>query len=91
VKTPSSGAVTLTFTSIPIKNMGDDAAAVRLTTTLTKPDGSKLTVPALLGAVEDHHRLLLLITAGTGGATPDQAAFTALLEKAYSTQASALD
>jgi hypothetical protein len=83
--------VTLTFQSIPVKELGDDAAAVQLITTLTKPDGSKLSVPALLGAVEDHHRLLLLITAGTGGVAPDQAAFTALLEKAYRTQASALD
>ena len=91
VTTPSSGTVTLTFRSIPLKAMGSDAAAVQLTTTLTKPDGSTLSVPALLGAVEDHHRLLLLITAGTGGAAPDQGAFTALLEKAYSTQASALD
>ena len=91
VTTPSSGTVTLTFQSIPVKTMGDDAAAVELTTTLTKPDGSKLSVPALLGAVEDHHRLLLLITAGTGGASPDQAAFTALLDKAYTTQAAALD
>jgi hypothetical protein len=91
VTTPSSGTVTLTFRSIPLEHLGDDAAAVQLTTTLTKPDGSTLSVPALLGAVEDHHRLLLLITAGTGGAAPDQAAFTALLEKAYSTQASALD
>jgi hypothetical protein len=91
VTTPSSGTVTLTFQSIPLEELGDDAAAVQLTTTLTKPDGSKLSVPALLGAVEDHHRLLLLITAGTGGVAPDQAAFTALLEKAYRTQASALD
>lgn len=91
VTTPSSGTVTLTFQSIPLQKMGDDAAAVQLTTTLSKPDGSKVSVPALLGAVEDHHRLLLLITAGAGGAAPDQGAFTALLEKAYSTQASALD
>jgi hypothetical protein len=91
VTTPTSGTVTLTFQTLPVGTMGDDAAAVRLTTTLTKPDGSTLSVPALLGAVEDHHRLLLLITAGTGGAAPDQAAFTALLEKAYRTQASALD
>lgn len=91
VTTPSSGTVTLSFEPLPLGTMGDDAAAVQLTTTLTKPDGSKLSVPALLGAVEDHHRLLLLITAGTGGAAPDRAAFTALLEKAYRTQASALD
>ena len=91
VTTPSSGTVTLTFRSVPVKKMGDDAAAVELTTTLSKPGGSTVSVPALLGAVEDHHRLLLLITAGTGGAAPDEGAFTALLEKAYTTQASALD
>jgi hypothetical protein len=89
--TSPQGTVTLTFSSLPLKKMGDDAAALQLTTALTKPDGTSASVPALLGAVEDHGRLLLLVTAGTAGAAPDQAAFTALLEKAYSTQAHALD
>jgi hypothetical protein len=91
ITTPQSGAVTITFTTVPVKHMGEDAAALQLTTSLTKPDGTKASVPALIGAVEDHHRLLLLITAGTNGTTPDPSAFTALLDKAYSTQAHAFD
>src|SRR3954452_24605898 len=87
---PQAGQATITFTTVPIKDLGDDAAALQLTTSLTKPDGTKASVPALIGAVEDSGWLLLLITAGTNGAAPDQAAFTALLEKAYSTEHSAL-
>jgi hypothetical protein len=89
--TSPQGTVTLTFQSVPVRKMGDDAAAVQLTTALTKPDGTSTTVPALIGAVEDHGRLLMLVTAAGNGAAPDQAAFTALLEKAYATQAHALD
>ncbi|MCU1615865.1 MAG: uncharacterized protein JWO98_3405 [Frankiales bacterium] len=91
VTTPRSGTVTLTFAGVDVKKLGSDSAAMQLTTALTKPDGTSVSVPALLGAVEDHDRLLLLITAGKYGAAPDQAAFAALLEKAYSTQARALD
>jgi hypothetical protein len=87
---PQAGQATITFTTLPIKDLGDDAAAVQMTTAVTKPDGTKASVPALIGAVEDHDRLLLLITAGTNGAAPDPAAFTALLEKAYSTEHAAL-
>jgi hypothetical protein len=91
VTTPQAGKVTLTFQTVQVKDLGDASAAVQLTTAVTKPDGTTASVPALIGAVEDHDRLLLLLTAGTHGAAPDQAAFTALLEKAYSTQHSALD
>ena len=87
---PQAGQATIAFTTVQIKDMGDDAAALQMTTSLTKPDGTKASVPALIGAVEDHSRLLLLITAGTNGVAPDQAAFTALLEKAYATQHAAL-
>jgi hypothetical protein len=87
---PQAGQATITFTTLPIKELGDDAAAVQMTTAVTKPDGTKASVPALIGAVEDHDRLLLLITAGTNGTAPDPAAFTALLEKAYSTEHAAL-
>jgi hypothetical protein len=91
ITTQQSGAATITFVTVPLKKVGDDAAALQMTTSLTKPDGTQASVPALIGAIEDHDRLLLLITAGTNGAAPDPAAFTALLEKAYTTQATALD
>jgi hypothetical protein len=87
---PQSGQATITFTTVQIKDMGDDTAALQMTTSLTKPDGTRASVPALIGAVEDSDRLLLLITAGTNGAAPDQASFTSLLEKAYSTEHAAL-
>jgi hypothetical protein len=91
VTTPESGTLTLTFQTLPVKDMGDDAAAMQLTTSLTRPDGTTATVPALLAAVEDHGRLLLLVSAGTHGEPQDQQAFTTLLETAYATQAHALD
>src|SRR5438270_805078 len=71
---PQAGQATITFTTVQIRDLGDDAAALQMTTSLTKADGTKASVPALLGAVEDSDRLLLLITAGTNGAAPDQAA-----------------
>jgi hypothetical protein len=50
-----------------------------------------MTVPALIGAVQDGKRLLLLATVATDGTPPDEAAFTSLLQKAVSTEQKALD
>ena len=74
---------------------------LRYTTTVNVPNGTHATVPALIGAVQDHDRLLVLLHLETGdlagegaavGAAPaDPAAFTDLLEEAYEAQAEALD
>jgi hypothetical protein len=88
------------FESLPVGDLGDGSALLRYTTSLVMPDGRQATVPALIGAVQDGDRLLVLMNldagaAGGAGATPappqDPAAFADLLERAYEAQAAALD
>jgi hypothetical protein len=88
--TAPQGSATLTAEPVDVSSMGDSAAAVRLTATATPAGRDSVTVPALLGLVQDQDRLLLLATATRGGAAPDEAAFTSLLQKAYSTEQDAL-
>ena len=90
VTTPDGTTSTLTFRSVPVPPMGDDAAAMEVTTSASGP-GAAQPSPALVGVVRDRDRLLLLLSAGAGGAAPDEARFTALLQQAYRTQARALD
>ena len=69
------------------------------TTAVSLPDGSQATIPALIGAIEDGDRLLVLMNLDAGGATAgattaapqDPAAFADLLAQAYDTQAAAFD
>lgn len=96
VSSPATGDATVSFEQLPVPDLGDGAAALRFTTVVALPDGTQVTVPALLGAVEDGDRLLILTTlaadpTGAVPVTPDAAAFTSLLEQAYETQAAALD
>ncbi len=96
VSSPDIGTARVLFENLPVADLGDGAAALRYTTVVTAPDGTEVTVPALLGAVEDGDRLIVLTSLAvdpTGAATPplDGAAFTALLEQAYQAQADALD
>jgi hypothetical protein len=80
-------------------NLGDGAALLRYTTVVSLPDGTQVQIPALIGAVEDGDRLLVLLNLDAGGATPgattaapqDPAAFADLLAQAYDTQAAAFD
>jgi hypothetical protein len=98
---PQFGQATVTFENLPVPDLGDEAALLRYTTAVTLPDGASVTVPALVGAVEDGDRLLVLTTldtsgiAGTGAAAAppglDPAAFGELLQQAYEAQAAALD
>jgi hypothetical protein len=103
VTSPRLGQVTVDFENLPVSDLGDAAAAMRYTTSVSLPDGTLATVPALVGAVEDGDRLLVLVSlpqpaggpgapapGGAAPATSDPAAFTALLEKAYEVQAEAL-
>jgi hypothetical protein len=108
ISSPQLGEMTIRFEELPVPDLGDGAAAVRYTTALTMPDGTETTVPALVGAVEDGDRLVVLLSVAdpagvgvppdpaaptdpaAGGAARDPAAFTALLEEAYETQADAL-
>jgi hypothetical protein len=98
---PQFGRATVTFENLPVDDLGDGAALLRFTTDVTLPDGGRATVPALVGAVEDGDRLLVLTTLDTSGIAgsgatagspgPDPAAFGDLLRQAYEVQAAALD
>jgi len=95
VSSPETGDASVTFEELPVPDLGDGAAALRFTTVVTLPDGTQVSVPALLGAVEDGDRLVVLTSLAVdpaAAAVPlDAAAFTALLEQAYERQAAALD
>jgi hypothetical protein len=98
VTSPEFGQATITFEQLPVDDLGDGAALLRYTTAVSAPDGTSVTVPALIGAVEDGDRLLILmsletaaLSGGTGGTPTDPAAFAELLAQAYETQAEALD
>jgi hypothetical protein len=107
ITSPKIGQATVTFDKLDVSKIVDQAAAAKFTTTLTPPGHSAVTVPALIGAVQDGDPLVLLVNAAvntTGGATqssgqpaspsvdpPDTAAFTSLLRKAYTTEKSALN
>lgn len=95
---PQFGQATIAFEKLPVDDLGDGAALLRYTTVVTAPDGSSVTVPALIGAVEDGDRLLVMISletaalgGGAGAAPVDPAAFADLLAQAYEVQAAALD
>ncbi len=90
VTSPDIGQATITFEALPVPELGDASAAVRLTTTIAQPDGTQVSVPTLIGLVEDGDRLMTLVSLDQGGAAPDPAAFTALLQEGYEVQADAL-
>jgi hypothetical protein len=105
VSSPKIGQATVEFTKIDVSSIGGKAVALQVTTTITPPGHSAVTVPALIGAVPDGDRLVLLINAVANNpnaaaqssgaaqpsvAPPDTAAFTSLLQKAYTTEKHAL-
>jgi len=98
VSSPDIGQATITFEPLEVDDLGDGAALLRYTTAVSLPDGTQATVPALIGAVQDGDRVLILMNletaalAGGGAAAPaDPAAFADLLAQAYEAQAAALD
>lgn len=100
IASPRFGQATITFEPLPVEDLGDGAALLRYTTVVALPDGTQATVPALIGAVQDGDRLLMLMNLQTsglaGGAAPgaapvDPAAFAELLVQAFEAQAEALD
>jgi hypothetical protein len=106
VTSPQFGRATVEFSRIDVSKIADRAAAVQFTTTITPPGQPSVTVPALIGAVRDGDRLVMLVDAVAGNpggaaspsggtaqpsvAPPDTAAFTSLLQKAYTTEKDAL-
>jgi hypothetical protein len=92
VSAPQRGQAAIAVAPVQVgDHLGDAAAAVQITVTVTRTDHPTMTVPALIGAVQDGKRLLLLATVATDGTPPDEAAFTSLLQKAVSTEQKALD
>lgn len=96
ISSPKIGSATITFEEVPVADLGDGSAALRYTTVVALPDGSQASVPALLGAVQDGDRLIILTMlsvdpTGAAAVPLDGDAFAALLEQAYDTQADALD
>jgi hypothetical protein len=89
ISSPELGEATLTFENLDVPALGDGVAAVRYTTTLTQ-GGQEVSVPALVGLVEDGDRVITLLTIATDGSDPDAAAFTSLLEQAFEVQAEEL-
>jgi hypothetical protein len=97
ITSPDIGSATITFEPLEVADLGDAAALLRYTTAVALPDGTQATVPALIGAVQDGNRVLILmnletsaIAGGGAGAPADPAAFADLLEQAYEAQAEAL-
>jgi hypothetical protein len=94
VTSPQLGTTTVDFENLPVPDLGDGAAALRYTTSITQPDESSATVPALVGLVQDGDRLVVLVNAAVPAAgkssTVDPSRFADLLKKAYQVQADAL-
>ena len=89
ISSPELGEATLTFENLDAPAIGDAVAAARYTTTLTQ-GGQEVSVPALVGIVQDGNRLITLLTIATDGSSPDAAAFRSLLEQAFEVQAEEL-
>jgi hypothetical protein len=89
VSSPDLGEATLTFESLDAPEVGDAVAAVRYTTSLTQ-GGQEVSVPALVGLVQDGDRVITLLSIATDGSGPDVATFTSLLERAFEVQADEL-
>jgi hypothetical protein len=91
ITSPQFGTADITFEAVPVDEHGDGAAALRFTTVVPQPDGTQVTVPALVGVVQDGDRLVMLLNLSPDGTPPDPEAFTDLLEQAYEAQAEGLD
>jgi hypothetical protein len=91
VTSPEVGTITISFAEIDVPDLGDGSAGIGFTTTVAGPDGQQVSVPALVGAVQDGDRALVLVSTDTAGGQLDPAAFTGLLQDAFDAQAAALD
>jgi hypothetical protein len=89
ISSPAFGEASLTFETVEAPELGDSSAAVRYVTTVTQ-GGTEVSVPTLIGLVQDGDRVGMLLTLSADGSEVDEAEFTGLLEQAYDVQADAL-
>jgi hypothetical protein len=89
ITSPAFGEASLTFEAVEAPQLGDASAAVRYVTTVPQ-GGAEVSVPTLIGMVQDGDRVVMLLTLASDGSEVDEAEFTALLEQAYDVQADAL-
>jgi hypothetical protein len=89
VTSPQFGTAIIDFQPVDAPDLGDGAAVVGFTTSVTT-DGQAVTVPALIGLVQDGDRVVTLVSTSPGAAA-DPAPFLALLQQAYEHQADVLD
>ncbi|MEI4271499.1 hypothetical protein TEK04_07165 [Klenkia sp. LSe6-5] len=75
------GQAVVEFGAVTQPALGDAAAVVPVSVTLTPAQGAAMSGSGLVGVVADGDRVLALATAGLG-TTPDPVAFTALLTAA---------
>jgi hypothetical protein len=89
ISSPAFGEASITFEAVEAPELGDASAAVRYVTTVTQGD-TEVSVPTLIGMVQDGDRVVMLLTLASDGSEVDPAEFTGLLEQAYDVQADAL-
>jgi hypothetical protein len=89
ISSPQFGEATVAFEAVATPDLGDGAAVVRYVTTLEQ-NGTEVSIPTLVGVVEDGDRAVTLLTLAADGSEPDEAEFLALLERAYEVQAEQL-
>ncbi len=90
VSSPEHGDATVDLATFDVPDLGDAAVGVSVEVVVTEPGGVQREASGLVGLVRDGDRVVTLATGDREGAQPDRAAFTALLQQAYDTQA-ALD
>ncbi|SET25474.1 hypothetical protein [Geodermatophilus poikilotrophus] len=89
VSSPERGSATVDLATFDVPDLGDASVGVSVEVAVTEPGGAQREASGLVGLVRDGDRVVALATADREGAEPDRAAFTALLEEAYDTQAAA--
>jgi hypothetical protein len=89
ISSPQFGEATVTFEAVDTPDLGDGAAVIRYVTTLDQ-GGTEVSIPTLVGVVQDGDRAVTLLTLAADGSEPDEAEFLTLLEQAYQVQAEQL-
>ncbi len=89
ISSPQFGEATVSFEAVAAPDLGDGSAVIRYVTTLEQ-NGNQVSIPTLVGLVQDGDRAITLLTLAADGSEPDEAEFLALLERAYEVQAEAL-